>query len=45
MNDELTDIAVIAGVYEPPAPLHEWVAMSLFMATLVLFIIGVGVWA
>ena len=45
MTDELTDIAVIVGVYEPPIPLSEWVAMGFFMATLVLFIIGMGVWA
>lgn len=45
MTDELTDIAVVAGVYEPPAPLHEWVAMGLFMTTLILFVISVGVWA
>lgn len=45
MTDELTDIAVIAGVYEPPAPLHEWVAMAVFVATMILFIIGMGVWA
>ena len=45
MNDELTDIAVVAGVYAPPIPLSEWVAMGMFMATLVLFIIGMGVWA
>ena len=45
MNDELTDIAVVAGVYEPPIPLHEWVAMGAFMSTLILLVIGVGVWA
>lgn len=45
MNHELTDVAVAVGVYEPPAPLHEWVAMGAFMATLILFVIGVGVWA
>lgn len=45
MTDELTDIAVVAGVYEPPIPLSEWVAIGAFMATLILFIIGMGVWA
>lgn len=45
MTDELTDVAVAVGVYEPPAPLSEWVAMGMFMTTLVLLIIGVGVWA
>lgn len=45
MTDELTDVAVAVGVYERPAPLHEWVAMGLFMTTLILLVISVGVWA
>lgn len=45
MTDDLTDIAVVTGVYEPPIPLSEWVSMGFFMTTLILLIIGVGVWA
>lgn len=45
MTDDLTDIAVVVGVYEPPIPLSEWVAMIAFAFSLVLFVIGMGVWA
>lgn len=42
---ELTAVAETTGVYEPPIPLSEWLAMALFTVTLILFVIGVGVWA
>lgn len=45
MNHDLTAVAEATGVYEGPIPLTEWVAMALFTVTLILFVIGMGVWA
>lgn len=42
---ELTAVAETTGVYEGPIPLSEWVAMTVFTLSLILFVIGVGVWA
>lgn len=44
MND-LTAVAEATGVYDGPIPLSEWLAMLAFTATLILFVIGMGVWA
>lgn len=44
MND-LTAVAEATGVYDGPIPLSEWLAMVAFTATLILFVIGMGVWA
>lgn len=44
MND-LTAVAEAAGVYDGPIPLTEWLAMIAFTLTLILLVIGVGVWA
>lgn len=45
MNHDLTAVAESAGVFEGPIPLSEWVAMVVFAATMILFIVGMGVWA
>lgn len=45
MNHDLTAMAEATGVYEPPIPLSEWVAMIAFTLTLILLVIGVGVCA
>lgn len=45
MSHDLTAVAEATGVYEGPIPLSEWVAMTVFVATMILFVIGVGVWA
>lgn len=45
MNHDLTAVAEATGVYDGPIPLSEWLAMVAFTVTLILFVIGMGVWA